>query len=206
MKKPFKNKILLAILLVFMCFTDSFAIEQDKIPTTIQTNINQALKLLKESPKQDSKALQNIAEKIFVLFDPLFDYPLMAQLSLAQSYKTLNQEQIQTFNQVFEENLKKSFTDKLKLYKDEKLEVLNGEQIKSNRYNLKISLLINGELNFIILKFYTNDNRDWKIYDVDVLGISIIQTYRSQISDILANGDFQMLINNLQNEFSFETK
>ncbi len=41
-------------------------------------------------------------------------------------------------------------------------------------------------------KFY-NDNNNWLIYDVDVLGVSIVQTYRSQFRDILANQGFDVL-------------
>ncbi|EAK6758666.1 toluene tolerance protein, partial [Campylobacter upsaliensis] len=41
------------------------------------------------------------------------------------------------------------------------------------------------------------ENDDWLIYDVDVLGVSIIQTYRSQFGDILENGTFKDLLNKL---------
>uniref|UniRef100_UPI003A88854D ABC transporter substrate-binding protein n=2 Tax=Helicobacter TaxID=209 RepID=UPI003A88854D len=46
---------------------------------------------------------------------------------------------------------------------------------------------------------------DWKIYDVDILGISVIQTYRSQFSDILAHSDFQTLLAKLKSEITFES-
>lgn len=50
----------------------------------------------------------------------------------------------------------------------------------------------------IIFKFYNNNN-DWLIYDIDVLGVSIVQTYRSQFGDILANQDFDTLLQKLEN-------
>ncbi|EAH9104456.1 toluene tolerance protein, partial [Campylobacter jejuni] len=46
-------------------------------------------------------------------------------------------------------------------------------------------------------KFY-NDNNNWLIYDVDVLGVSIVQTYRSQFGDILANQGFDALLQKLE--------
>lgn len=49
----------------------------------------------------------------------------------------------------------------------------------------------------IIFKFY-NDNNNWLIYDVDVLGVSIVQTYRSQFGDILANQGFDALLQKLE--------
>ncbi|EMF1561341.1 ABC transporter substrate-binding protein, partial [Campylobacter jejuni] len=49
----------------------------------------------------------------------------------------------------------------------------------------------------IIFKFY-NDNNNWLVYDVDVLGVSIVQTYRSQFGDILANQGFDALLQKLE--------
>lgn len=189
----------------------SFSIEFDKIDSTMKTNINTTLRILQKLPKttqntpKDEANIQQVANQIFVLFDPMFDYNLMSQLALSQYYKTLTPEQFKAFHESFERNLKKSFTDKLKLYKDEKMEVVGGDQPKSNRYNLKTSLILDGKVNYITFKFYDN-KKDWKIYDVDILGVSVIQTYRSQISDFLAKSDFNALLDGLQSEISFETK
>ncbi len=151
-----------------------------------------------------STQVENIAKEIFIMFDSIFDYNLMAQLSLSKDYKTLTKIQQEEYTQAFEQNLKRSFTDKLRLYKDEKLEVLGGEQPKNNRYNLKTSMVLDGKLNYVIFKFYEKEG-DWKIYDVDILGISVIQTYRSQFSDILAHSDFQTLLAKLKSEITFES-
>ena len=58
-------------------------------------------------------------------------------------------------------------------------------------------MVINGEEKNIIFKFY-NENNNWLIYDVDILGVSLIQTYRSQFADILEKQDFNALIEKLK--------
>ncbi len=93
--------------------------------------------------------------------------------------------------------LKKSFTDKLSLYKDQVLKVKNGELKNEKRYFLTTSMVVDGEEKNIIFKFY-NDNNNWLVYDVDVLGVSIVQTYRSQFGDILANQGFDALLQKLE--------
>ena len=85
------------------------------------------------------------------------------------------------------------------------MKVVGGEQSKNNRYNLKTSMVLDGKLNYIVFKFYDNKG-DWKIYDVDILGISVIQTYRSQFGDILTNADFQTLLTKLKSEDAFNTQ
>lgn len=189
-------KILFSFLLVA---TFGFALEFDKIDTTMEKNINQTIHILQTS----NKNIESIAKEIFTMFDSIFDYHLMAQLSLSKKYKTLSPSQQKEFDVAFEKNLKQSFTDKLHLYKDETMKVLGGQKTKANRYNLKTSIILDGKIHYITFKFH-EFNQDWKIYDVDILGISVIQTYRSQFADIISQEGFEKLLQKLESEIRFE--
>lgn len=189
-------KILFSFLLVA---TFGFALEFDKIDTTMEKNINQTIHILQTS----NKNIESIAKEIFTMFDSIFDYHLMAQLSLSKKYKTLSPSQQKEFDVAFEKNLKRSFTDKLHLYKDETMKVLGGQKTKANRYNLKTSIILDGKIHYITFKFH-KFNQDWKIYDVDILGISVIQTYRSQFADIISQEGFEKLLQKLESEIRFE--
>ena len=189
-------KILFSFLLVA---TFDFALEFDKIDTTMEKNINQTIHILQTS----NKNIESIAKEIFAMFDSIFDYHLMAQLSLSKKYKTLSPSQQKEFDVAFEKNLKRSFTDKLHLYKDETMKVLGGQKTKANRYNLKTSIILDGKIHYITFKFH-EFNQDWKIYDVDILGISVIQTYRSQFADIISQEGFEKLLQKLESEIRFE--
>ncbi|KAB0576053.1 MlaC/ttg2D family ABC transporter substrate-binding protein [Helicobacter pullorum] len=189
-------KILFSFLLVA---TFGFALEFDKIDTTMEKNINQTIHILQTS----NKNIESIAKEIFAMFDSIFDYHLMAQLSLSKKYKTLSPSQQKEFDVAFEKNLKRSFTDKLHLYKDETMKVLGGQKTKANRYNLKTSIILDGKIHYITFKFH-EFNQDWKIYDVDILGISVIQTYRSQFADIISQEGFEKLLQKLESEIRFE--
>lgn len=183
------------IFVLFLTLTLSvFALNLDEIPNTMQKNIDVSLKILQET-KGDKK---NAASGIFELFDSIIDYKLMAKLSLSKYYETLDNSQKEIFNKAFETSLKKSFSDKLSLYKDQNLKVKGGELKNEKRYFLTSAMNIDGEEKNIIFKFYKNQN-DWLIYDFDVLGVSIVQTYRSQFGDILENGDFDTLLSKLEN-------
>jgi phospholipid transport system substrate-binding protein len=49
----------------------------------------------------------------------------------------------------------------------------------------------------ILYKLYKPKN-DWKIYDIEIEGVSIIQTYRSQFSQVLQSGTIDDLLVELQ--------
>ena len=189
-------KILFSFLLVA---TFGFALEFDKIDTTMEKNINQTIHILQTS----NKNIESIAKEIFAMFDSIFDYHLMAQLSLSKKYKTLSPSQQKEFDVALEKNLNRSITDNLHLYKDETMKVLGGQKTKANRYNLKTSIILDGKIHYITFKFH-EFNQDWKIYDVDILGISVIQTYRSQFADIISQEGFEKLLQKLESEIRFE--
>ena len=183
---------------LFLVFS-SFALEFNQIDKTMENKINKTLQILQTS----NQSINTIAQEIFNLFDMVFDYELMAKLSLSKKYKDLTKDQQNAFNKAFEASLKRSFTDKLHLYKDETIKVLGGEKIKNNRYNLKTSIILDGKINYIIFKF-RESNGDWQVYDVDVLGISVIQTYRSQFADIIDQQGFEALLKKIESEIIFE--
>ena len=56
----------------------------------------------------------------------------------------------------------------------------------------------------ILYKFYKS-KVGWKIYDVEIEGVSIIQTYRSQFDSIMKKGTIDELIDKLKVAENFKT-
>lgn len=176
-----------------------FALSLDMMQATIQSNIDKSRALLERYGEDKNKA----ANEMFKLFDPVFDYALMAKLALSKHYDTLSGEQKKEFNNAFEMQLKTTFTNHLSVYKNEDIKVTSREKVKE-RIFLNATMLINGEERKIVFKFYDKKG-DWLVYDVDVAGVSIIQTYRSQFADLLEKENFSVLLEKLKAK-NFEIK
>jgi phospholipid transport system substrate-binding protein len=187
--------ILATVMLTLFCCQSLFAIEERDISTFMQNNIDNATTILRDKKIQKNEK----AEKIFVIFDSIFDYNLMAQLSLGgKQWAALTPTKQTEFTKLFEQKLKTSYMEKLDLYTDEKIVIKNLEKIKDARIHLTTHLMKNSEVYEIIYKFYKDKNGSWMIYDVDILGVSIIQTYRTQFADILAKEPFEKLLEKLK--------
>lgn len=167
------------------------ALPLQNLQSAMQENIDKSRAALKR--EQDTN---KAAEEIIKIFDPVFDYELMAKLSLSKRYNALTPAQKKEFNKAFEEQLKMSFTSKLGLYKDEDIRVTTIQRVKE-RIFLNSEMVMSGEKRAIIFKFYDKKG-DWLVYDVDIVGISIIQTYRSQFADLLDKADFNALLDTLK--------
>jgi phospholipid transport system substrate-binding protein len=51
----------------------------------------------------------------------------------------------------------------------------------------------------MIYKFRKHKKRGWLVYDVNILGVSFIQTYRSQFAGVLKTKTMDELIEDLKN-------
>lgn len=189
------KRILALVFLTLLCSHSLVAIEEHDISTYMQNNIDLATTILRDKKLQKPER----SEKLFVIFDSIFDYTLMSQLAIGgKQWASLSSSKQTEFTKLFEQKLKISYMEKLDLYTDEKIVIKNLEKIKDARIHLTTHLMKNSEVYEIIYKFYRDKNNSWMIYDVDVLGVSIIQAYRTQFADILAKEPFEKLLEKLR--------
>lgn len=181
------------ILLFLFLAVSSFAMTKDEIKNEMGKKIDKVLVILKDTKLQKEQK----TEEILVIMNSLFDYSLMSKLSLGRTWSELQEEQKEKFVKLFTKKLKDSYVDKLNLYTDELVKVLGTEQPKNNRIVLKTEVVGKEEKYSIDYKFYRKDDDNWLIYDVNLLGVSIIQTYRQQFAGFLKDKTFEDLIANL---------
>ena len=148
---------------------------------------------------QDKTIAKNIRDtEVDALVRPLFDFGLMGRLSLGKTqWKKLTTDERREFSRLFEERVMNSYMSKLDLYTDEVVIISDAIKVKS-RIHLPTRLVRKNEKREILYKFYKSKKRSWLIYDVDILGVSIIQTYRKQFSGILKEETFAVLLEKLK--------
>ena len=128
---------------------------------------------------------------------PMFDFELMGKLSLGKKYwPDLSPEQREKFTELFVERLRQSYLDKLKAYTDEKIIYESPVAVKK-KVHVPTQLISKGKKISMLYKLYSSNN-SWKIYDVEIEGVSIIRSYRSQFNEILQKGTFEDLLQKMQ--------
>ena len=131
------------------------------------------------------------------IMGPIFDFSLMAKLALGRvNWSKLKPAQQEEFSRLFVERLKNSYREKIMLYTDEKALFKSSVQKKKSVY-VQMEL-ISKEKNVPILYKLREVDKHWKIYDVEIQGISILLTYRSQFDYILRHGTVEDLLSRLR--------
>lgn len=169
-----------------------FGVEESKIKSTMTEKTEFITSVLNKSlPKNQKEA------KIVQSVEELFSYDIMAKISLGKTWQTLSAKDKSTFVKLFSKKLQQSYFDKLELYTDQKITIKDPEKVKSNRITLKSDIIGKDKTYEVVYKFYLAGKDHWKIYDVNIAGVSIIQSYRTQFSDFLKTKSFDELLRSL---------
>jgi len=148
---------------------------------------------------QQKELEQQAKTKIVIeIIEPMFDFPLMARLTLKKYWAGLDQEKKERFIELFKINLKDFYAETLNLYTDEKIfykaSIQGGQKRK---ILIPTELISKGERMSMDYKLYQSKN-NWKIYDVEIKGTSIIRTYQSQFYHDMQSGTIDDLLRKLE--------
>lgn len=137
--------------------------------------------------------------KLLEVIDGLIDFNLMAKLSLGKTFwSSASPEQIATYEQLFDKRVKQSYLDRLHLYSDETVDVYPGKKTKETRIEVPAVIIGKGDPVEMRYKFYRTPEGQWLVYDLEVAGVSIIQTYRTQFAEILKDSSFDAFLEKLK--------
>jgi phospholipid transport system substrate-binding protein len=195
MKKRSADVLRLSAFLLAMAFSrplyaDSPALEYLK---TSLASLQQVLTDPKLAGDQHSFQRRKLVRAVL---QQLFDFQEMSQRSLganARRYK----DRLGEFTPLFVDFLEHSYMGTLEKNGDAKIqyvrEILDGENI---RINTRVRLKDGNEYN-VDYKFYSSP-AGWRVYDLIVEGISLVNNYRSQFERVLNKKSFDALLQDLR--------
>jgi phospholipid transport system substrate-binding protein len=183
-------KTVIATIAIFIFFSPyAVAGETETAQDVLQRNLDAVFAILKN--KDLTKQAKQ--KEIEAIVTPMFDFPLMAKLSLGKKHWTgLTPENKDRFTALYIKRLRQSYLDKLTDYTDEK--VIYGSAVEvDKKVHIPTDLVSKGSKTSMLYKLYASKS-GWMIYDLEIQGVSLIRSYRSQFNEILKNGTFEDLI------------
>jgi len=153
---------------------------------TIQAQVDRALEVLRDPALKAESAKAVKEKKIWAILDGVFDYTELSKRTLAQNWKQFSPEQQGEFTRLFGKLLGSVYMDRITAYKDEK--VVFGKVTNLSDKTAEVqSEVIRSSKPIPIYYRMILENGEWKVYDVVVEGVSLVQNYRTQFREILVN-------------------
>ena len=184
---------MIRILYIFLCmlFLSQPVIADDKsdAEALVKSKLDAVFAVLQKGDLDQQAKKQEIN----AIVTPMFDFELMAKLTLGKKHwPGLPREKREKFTELYIEMLKTSYLDKLALYTDEKVIYEPPARVKK-KVHVPTQLVSKDRKTSILYKLYKPGD-DWKVYDLEIQGVSIIRSYRSQFSETLKNGTIDDLL------------
>jgi phospholipid transport system substrate-binding protein len=158
--------------------------------------IDEVLRILaNQSLKQPAKANERrqLLEKVV---GERFDYEEMSRRSLGTSWANPSEKERQEFVSLFQTLLVNTYADKIESYTGDGVHYINERTEKE--YAEVRTKVLTGKTEIPLDYRLLHKASAWRVYDVVVDGVSLVNNYRGQFSKILRNGSYADLVDQLR--------
>lgn len=157
----------------------------------------------KELKKPQNKELKE--KKIRDIVNQRFDFEEMAKRSLALNWNKRTPEERKEFVALFSDLLENTYIKKIERYENEKVVYLD-EQITGQYAVVRTKIVKTQEAEIPVEYRIFRKDAKWEAYDITVEGVSLVNNYRSQFSQIIRSGSYEELVRKLRNKTLKETR
>jgi phospholipid transport system substrate-binding protein len=146
--------------------------------------------------KGEGKAAERRAA-VRKIANEIFDFAEIARRSLGRYWQPLSEPQRSEFVGLFGDLLERSYISKIETYGGEKI-VYSGERMDGDLAVVSTKIITkNGtEVPIDYRLFRRGDS--WKVYDVNIEGISLVSNYRTQFNKIIQTSGYNSLVDRMK--------
>ena len=148
--------------------------------------------------KQEGKKNERREELKKVIYQR-FDFTEMARRALGPEWRRHTPEEQKEFVQLFTDLLERAYLKQIESYNDQKVRYLN-EREDHGYAEVDTKIVDNKGQEFSVNYRLDNVNGDWKVYDVVIEDISLVNNYRAQFSRVLASSSYQELVHRMKDK------
>jgi phospholipid transport system substrate-binding protein len=158
-----------------------------------QSNANRVIEVLRDPKLKAVSAKEIKKEKLRAIYRDMFDEIELSKRTLGRNWNKLNPGQRQEFVHLYEQVLEKAYIDRILSYTNEKIVFHKEIKLSESQVEVQSKVVMSSKEIPIFYRMIMKDGV-WKVYDVVVENVSLVQNYRSQFNDILAQNTPEQLL------------
>ncbi len=190
-------------ILLFFCFSLASALPSYSLagePTDqVKQTVDAVIDVLKNKELKRPEKTEQRRAKIRAVVGERFDFGEMAKRSLAQNWKKRTPEEQKEFVALYSDLLENAYIKKIEKYEDEKV-LYGAEKTEGTNATVKTNIVTTKEVSIPIEYRLLKEGSQWKVYDVVIEGVSLVNNYRNQFNSILRSGTYEDLVKRLKNK------
>ncbi|HJR76175.1 MAG TPA: ABC transporter substrate-binding protein [Nitrospiraceae bacterium] len=162
----------------------------------VRSTIDEVLKVLDDKDLKKPARSEERRKLLEKIVGDRFDYQEMSRRSLGAPWNQLDDKDKQEFVGLFRTLLTNTYADRVENYSGEGVQYLN-ERMEKDYAEVRTKIL-SGKTEIPMDYRLINKNSDWRVYDVVVDGVSLVNNYRGQFSKILRTSSYPELVDQLR--------
>ncbi len=177
----------------------SFARPAAAAPTAtdaVRSTIDEVLRVLGDKDLKQPTRSEERRQLLEKVVGGRFDYQEMSRRSLGAPWNQLNDKDKQEFVDLFRTLLTNTYADRVETYSGDGVKYLNERTEKE--YAEVRTKVLSGKTEIPMDYRLLNKSNDWRVYDVVVDGVSLVNNYRGQFSKILRTSSYPELVDQLR--------
>jgi uncharacterized protein len=194
-RKPAVTLLLIASLVVPLSLSSAGSVAAGEPTERVQAAVTELYRLVSSSPGTLDGRQRDAATAVM---DRLFDWKSMARNSLRQHWDERTPAEREEFTQLFAEVFRRAYLARINLVEASKFRYL-GDRITGDQAAVDTQVTTRRGSTLAIVYVTARDGAsDWRVEDVRVEGISLLDSYRTQFSSIIARSSYETLVKRLR--------
>jgi len=167
----------------------------------IKSTVDQVIQTLTDPQLQGEGKRQERRKKLREVIFVRFDFNEMAQRSLGAQWQRRTPEEQAEFIKIFSDLLEQSYVDKIESYNNEKF-IYTHERIDGSYAEVGSKMQNSKGEEFNINYKLRRTGEDWRVYDLVIENVSLVNNDRSQFNRILTNSTYNELVSRIKAKLS----
>lgn len=195
------KKQLMGVMIILAVLIFSLPVFAGVALNSVQKSVNDVLDVLRDPKLKPASAMEMKKEKLRVIYKNMFDEMEFSKRTLTRNWNSFTPAQRTEFVNLFEQVLENSYADKILSYTNEKVEFYKENKLSNTQVEVQSKIITSSKEIPIFYRMIFKDGK-WKVYDVVIENVSLVQNYRTQFNDILAKDKPEKLLETLRKKLN----
>jgi phospholipid transport system substrate-binding protein len=163
----------------------------------LRSTVDRVLVILQDPSLKSEGKQKERREQLRQVVSARFDFAEMARRSLGPEWRRRTPTEQQEFVNIFIDLLQDNYIGTIESYSGDKVNY--GREIQDQgSVEVQTTLATKGEVNYSINYRLHLVGKDWKVYDVIIEHISVVNNYRSQFTRVIGKSSYEELVRTMR--------
>jgi phospholipid transport system substrate-binding protein len=170
------------------------------VPTEqIKATVDKAVLVLKDPGLRAESKTKERRDQLRQILFVRFDFNEMAKRALGANWRRRTAKEQEEFIHLFTELLERAYAETIESYTEEQIIYVN-ERLDGSYADVQSKILTSKGEEFSINYKAHLMSGEWRVYDVVVENISMVNNFRSQFNRVIANSSYEELVRRLRDK------